>query len=168
MANKKSTTDKSLSSDLFFEFFRELSKVQDNQRLLVIVTHGFIELLINTIIDAHCNHGKKKITSNTKDYNHSVKLVLLNELRLLDDCLYKILDWFRKLRNRAAHEPFFQLKEKDLDFANKSMDRFIPIDKLNPINDLHKFCMLLVGTIWNNNLDVLLPVFAPTLRNKNK
>jgi len=75
---------------------------------------------------------------------------------------------FRKLRNRAAHEPFFKHSQKDLDFAYNSMDRFIPIDKLNPINDLHKFCMLLVGTIWNKNLDVLLPVFSPTLHEGEK
>ena len=30
-----------------FRFFRELSKVKDNQRSLVIVTHGFIELLVS-------------------------------------------------------------------------------------------------------------------------
>ena len=155
-----------MPNDPVFDFYKELSKVEDNQRSLVIITHGFIELLINTIIISHCKHGKKKITSNRRDYSQSVKLVLLNELNVLDDHLYKILDWFRKLRNKAAHEPFFQLTKEDLDFAKKSMKRFIPLDEPNNLENLNKFCKLLVGTIWNNNLDVLLPVFAPSLAKK--
>ncbi|MBC8198969.1 MAG: hypothetical protein ISS67_04115 [Desulfobacterales bacterium] len=133
---------------------------------MVIITHGFIELLINTIITAHCKHGKKRIASNKRDYSQSVKLVLLNELNVLDNRLFKILDWFRKLRNRAAHEPFFQVTQSDLEFAKKSMNRFIPVNEANELNDLNKFCKLLVGTIWNNNLDELLPVFVPTLARK--
>lgn len=155
--------DKDLSNDPLLAFFRELKKVADNQRSLVIVTHGFIELLINTIIDAHCKHGRKKITSNRRDYSQSVKLVLLSELNVLDDRLYKILDWFRRLRNKAAHEPFFQLTPNDLNYAKNSMDRFFPHDPTKKVNDLNMFCKLLVGTIWNNNLEVLVPVFTPTL-----
>jgi hypothetical protein len=154
---------KDLSQDPLFALFRELSKVKDNQRSLVIVTHGFIELLVNTLIAAHCKHGKKKIVLNSRDYSQSVKLVILNELNVLDDHLYRILDWFRKLRNKAAHEPFFQLTQSDLDFAKKSMDRFVRIEHIPEIRDLNNFCRLLVGTIWNNNLDVLVPIFTPTL-----
>ena len=165
---KDKKIEKDLSNDPLIAFFRELKKVEDNQRSLVIVTHGFIELLINTIIDAHCKHGRRKITSNRRDYPQSVKLVLLNELNVLDDRLYNILDWFRRLRNRAAHEPFFELTSNDFDFAKKSMDRFIHVDHIKDINDLNEFCKFLVGTLWNNNLDELVPVFTPTLVTKNE
>jgi hypothetical protein len=159
--------DKYISNDPLPFFFKELKKVSDNQRSLVIITHGFIELLVNTIIDAQCKHGKKKITSNRRDYSHSVKLVLLSELNILDDRLYKLLDWFRKLRNRAAHEPFFELTPADLDYTNKSMNRFIPDHPTIDAKALKKFCELLVDTIWNNNIDELVPVFTPSLAKKN-
>ncbi len=163
ISDSKSDEDGTLSA-----FFRKLSSVRDSQRLLVIVTHGFVELLLNAVIDAKCKHGKKRITSNSRDYSHSVKLALLNELGLLDNRLYQILDWFRKLRNRAAHETFFQLMLQDIEFANKSMDRFLP-GKVEPtVGDLDRFCKLLIGTIWNTNLGVLVPIFEPKLHLKGK
>lgn len=163
MSESKSDEDGTLSA-----FFRELASVRDNQRLLVIVTHGFVELFLNAVIDAKCKHGKKRITSNSRDYSHSVKLVLLNELSLLDNRLYQILDWFRKLRNRAAHETFFQLMPQDIEFAHKSMDRFLPVNVEPTVGDLDRFCKLLVGTIWNTHLDVFVPIFEPKLHRKGK
>jgi len=147
-------------------FFQELAKVRDSQRSLVIVTAGFVELLLNSVIDAKCKQGKRKITSNTRDYPHSVKLVFLNELGLLDNRLYKILDWFRKLRNRAVHQTFFEVTQSDVDFANNSMDRFLPVKIKPSTGDLYRFCTLMIGTIWNGYLDVLVPVFEPALHEK--
>lgn len=148
-------------------FFKHLQKVHYDQRLLVIVTHGFIELLLNTVIEAKCKNSNKIIDIQTKNilksnrpnYPHSVKLVLLNEINLVNNRLFKILDWFRGIRNKAAHQPFFELTQNDLDFANKSMVRFLPV-KVPAQDDLLKFCTLLVGTIWNENLDILRPVFG--------
>lgn len=123
---------------------------------------------MNTIIDTSCKHGKKKITSNHRDFSHSVKLVLLSELGLLDNKLYQILDWFRNLRNRAAHEVFFELTPADIKFANESMMRFLPVEMEPIVADLDRFCKLLIGTIWNKHLDVLLPIFEPNLYSKGK
>lgn len=158
----------SIKSDRFLDFYGELNKVKDSQRLSVIVTHGFVELLLNVLIVAKFKHGKKKITSNNRDYTQSVKLVILNELNLIDDELFRILDWFRRVRNRAAHEPFFELTPNDLDFAGKSMSRFVPTNSDYKLKDLYHFCAALVGTIWNKHLDVLRPVFAPSLDKKDK
>lgn len=168
MATKRSSQSKSEKDATLSAFFQELATVRDSQRLLVIVTHGFVELLLNAVIDAKCKHGKKKITFNIRDYSHSVKLVLLNELGLLDNRLYQILDWFRKLRNRAAHETFFQLTPQDIEFANNSMDRFLPVKVEPTVGDLDRFCKLLIGTIWNKHLDVLVPIFEPKLHRKGK
>jgi len=168
MAIKKRSQSKSKVSVTLSSFFEELAKVKGNQRLLVIVTHGFVELLVNTVIDSSCKHGKKKITSNHRDFSHSVKLVILSELGLLDNKLYQILDWFRKLRNKAAHEVFFEPTPNDIEFANKSMNRFLS-GKMEPIvDDLDRFCKLLIGTIWNKHLDFLLPIFEPELHSKGK
>jgi len=147
MAIKNQSQPKSKVSVTLSAFFGELAKVQGNQRSLVIVTHGFVELLLNTVIDSNCKHGKKKISSNHRDFSHSVKLVLLSELGLLDNRLYQILDWFRKLRNRAAHEVFFELTPNDIKFANKSMNRFLPVEVEPIVDDLDRFCKLLVFTI---------------------
>jgi len=143
--------------DVLRDFYKELQLVSAHQRSLIIVTHGFVELLINTIIDDKCKNGKDRITANNRDYPQSVKLVLLHELGLIDDRLFKILDWFRKLRNRAAHEPFFELTTKDIDFVNHSMDRFVP--NVPKQKDILRFCMYLIGTVWNNFLDILRPAF---------
>ena len=82
---------------------------------------------------------------------------------LLDNQLYKIIDRFRRLRNRAAHEPFFKLKSTDLDFFKDSMKIFYHQDIKN--NDLHAFCVGLISSIWNINLEILRPVFLPSCRN---
>lgn len=154
-------------NDQLFLFFREIKKVSDNQRSLVIITHGFIELLINTIIKARCKHGKKKIIASNRDYPQSVKIVLLNELGILDDHLFSILDRFRTLRNKAAHKPFFELSKTDIDFANESLDRFLPIHSQLKDDELfYEFCSGLVSTIWNKNVDDLAPIFVPSLVKK--
>lgn len=146
--------------DILMDFFRELHEVPNNQRLLVIVTNGYLELLLNSIIDYKCKNGKSKITQNNRDFSYSVKLVILNELKLLDDRLYEILDWFRKVRNRAAHEPIFILKKDDFFYANKALDRFIPSESLYKPNDFFHFCTLLIGTVWNENLTIFNQVFG--------
>jgi|WetSurMetagenome_2_1015567.scaffolds.fasta_scaffold11287_6 hypothetical protein len=146
------------NTDILSLFFEQLDQVGTNQRGIVILTHGFIELLTNTIISARCKHGKTRITSSNRDYPHSVRLVLMNELGLIDDRLYRILDWFRKLRNRAAHDIFFRLESADLDFVNRSMDRFVP--NVPEQKDLLRFCQHLMGTIWNQHLDVLQAAFS--------
>lgn len=168
MARTNKAQPKSEEGVTLSSFFAELAKVQGSQRSLVIVTHGFVELLVNTVIDSNCRH-RKKITSNHRDFSHSVKLVLLSELGLLDKQLYQILDWFRKLRNKAAHEVFFKLTPDDVEFANKSMRRFLPGAEVEPIvDDLDRFCKLLIGTIWNRHLDILVPIFESKLRSKEK
>jgi hypothetical protein len=160
---KTAQTQNNTGSDILSMFFNELEIVKGNDRSLILVTHGFVELLLNTIIDVKCKQGKEKITANNRDYPHSVKLVLLHELNLLDKQLYQILDGFRKIRNRAAHEPLFKITDSDFSFLNPCLERFIQGESKYRPNNLHHFCHLLFDTIWNENLDILLPKFAPDL-----
>jgi hypothetical protein len=88
-------------------FFKELIVAEEHPRSLVIIANGYIELFINALIDGKCKNGKKRITKNNRDYPFSVKLTLLNELNILDETLFQILDNFRKTRNRAAHDASF-------------------------------------------------------------
>jgi len=83
---------------------------------------------------------------------------LLNDLNFLDDTLFQILDKFRKIRNRAAHEASFAITTAEWQILNNGLDRFLPREsKLKP-NDLAHFCKLLIGTIWNENLDIMLKI----------
>ena len=161
---------KEIRDSLFLRVFRELHNVQDNDRLLVLVTHGFLELLINALIDAKCKNAKR-ITSNSRDFSHSVKLLVLHEMGLLTDFRYKSLDWFRKLRNKAAHEPLFQVSLKEIaeQFNNvtgqaRQQDVAGTSDTLESHHTAHGFyqlCVMLIVTLWTDHSKVFSPVFFP-------
>jgi len=51
---------------------------------------------------------------------------LLNDLNFLDDTLFQILDKFRKIRNRAAHEASFAITTAEWQILNNGLDRFLP------------------------------------------
>jgi hypothetical protein len=55
-------TNSEKNNDVLELFFKELIAVEDHHRSLVIITYGYIELFLNSIIDAKCKHGKKRIT----------------------------------------------------------------------------------------------------------
>jgi hypothetical protein len=86
----------------------ELERCKDEPRLLIIITNGFVELIINLLVERSCKHGGK-IVERRRDFPHSIKLTLLNELGILSDHHYKLLDWFRDIRNEAAHKWEFKL-----------------------------------------------------------
>lgn len=142
-----------VSEDPLQRFFRELDRVKDDQRLLVIVSHGFLELLVNALIDAECRNSKR-ITSNNRDYPHSAKLLILNEKAVIDDGFYKTLDWLRKLRNRAAHDPFFELTKSDLSLFGTTYG--------DPEN-FYGLCVMLLTSFWNTHVHVFVPIFSPSI-----
>jgi len=143
------------NSEVLESFFKELIAVEAHHRSLVIITNGYIELFVNSIIDKKCKHGKKRITKNNRDFPLSVKLTLLNEMNVLDDKLFQILDKFRKIRNRASHEASFSITPAEWKTLNNGLDRFIPNESKRKPNDLAHFCKLLIGAIWNENLDIV-------------
>ena len=150
---KKSSIDN--NNDALIAFHEELNSVRHHQRSLVIITHGFIELFLNTIIDAKCKHGKKRITSSNRDYPLSVKLTILNELNYIDDKMYSILNGFRKIRNRASHDASFVITDENWRVLDHGLDRFIRGESTRKPNDLLHFCKLIIGALWNENLDIL-------------
>ena len=142
-----------LRDDKFLLVMKELSIVHGHVRPLLLVTHAFIEIMVDALITKHLKNSKK-ILKDSRTYPHSAKLLLLNEVGILDVSTYRVFDWLRRLRNRAAHEPLFQLGKED--FAN------IKIDGANdPLNNFYQFCILLIGGFWNEHNEVLGPLFAP-------
>jgi hypothetical protein len=164
MSNKKIECEKKeirdqiqkrIDNTLLTKITREIIKVKDNNRMLVLVTHGFIELLINALID-HNLKNSKKVTNDERSYPHATKLLILNELGLIDDNWYKVFNWFRKLRNRAAHQPLFKLTKDDLKYIG-------PKEYQNPEN-FYELCMLeLIAGFWNEHIPIFGPIFAPGL-----
>jgi hypothetical protein len=143
------------NEDVLITFFTELNNIKQNNRSLVIITHGYIELFLNRIIDEKCKNRKKRITSNNRDFSLSVKLILLHELNYIDDTMYNLLDGFRKIRNRAAHDASFSIRKADWELLNSGLDRLIVGESKRKPNDLHHFCKLLICAIWNENLDII-------------
>jgi hypothetical protein len=133
--------------------FGELTSLKGQPRACVVVTHGFIELLINILIEEKCKNAPT-ITKSTRDFPHSVKLVMLHELQVIDGQQFRALTWFRKLRNRAVHEPEFEIRKSDLEIFKKS--NFAD-------SEFYVQCMVVVAILWNQHYDVFSRRFFPAL-----
>ncbi len=123
-----------------------------SNRLNVIAAHGLLELLVNAFVEANCKHGKD-ISRHRRDYSHSAKLVILHELGLLADWEFQQFDWFRKLRNRAAHDPLFAIHKDDLSLFQET--------EYSTADAFHALCFDLVAGFWNRHVEFFGPKFMP-------
>lgn len=154
----KEESKKQSKDDQFDRFFNELSKVRDNQRSLVLITHGFLELLVETLIRAKCKNAKR-ITDDQRSFSYAAKLLLLNEIGVIPDWRYQLFDSFRKVRNRAAHEAFFEVSDDEIERLAAKTD--------SEPTDLYELCVVTFASLWNNHIDEFGPVFAPVLTQSN-
>jgi hypothetical protein len=147
-------------------FVADIKSVSHSPRFQVIIAHGVLELLVNTLVEHHCKSGKK-IVERTRDYPHSVKLVLLHEKGLISDFQYKSLDAFRDIRNSAAHEAQFNLTSGMLaPFSGViSNGRNVKLD--DPKNFVF-LCGDMVMGFWNHGVRLFAPIFEPHLFDKEK
>jgi hypothetical protein len=143
-----------IKKSLLMQVSKEMALVADHSRLLVLIAHGFVELLVNTLIDHHLKNSKKILKDN-RSYPHATKLLVLNELGIVDDHFYQILDWFRRLRNEAAHRPIFAITEADL--------AALKVEKFRDPKNFFSFCMNLVGAFWNQHSEIFSPKYGPAL-----
>ena len=104
------------NTETLINLVEELDLVKDHPRMLVLVAHGFLELLINMMIEKNINNHKKIISDN-RSYSHSTKLLILNEMGVISDKQYSVYDWFRKLRNKAAHRPIFHVNKSGCQYG---------------------------------------------------
>lgn len=102
-----------IEKNLLLGVMKELNELKGQPRLQLFVTHGFLELIVSILVRSKAKNGKK-IQSDTRSYPYSSQILLLNEISVISDQEYKVLDWFRKMRNRAAHEALFKLTNNDL------------------------------------------------------
>ncbi|GJL93557.1 hypothetical protein [Hyphococcus sp.] len=142
-----------LSRSTGMRMFMEVNRVRGNSRSVVLVAHGFLELMVGELIKAKLKNAGK-VRSNKREFSHSAQLLILNELGIVSDPLFERLNWFRKLRNDAAHQPLFEVTADDL--------RVFDGDRRDPAN-LPNTLLGVLGALWNEHLDVFLPVFMPSL-----
>jgi hypothetical protein len=140
----------------FLNFTAQLRAVKDEPRSLVLVPNGILEVFIHAVVRERCKEGKR-IAEDSRGFPYSVRLVLLHEAGIVRTEQFRALDRFRKLRNRAAHEPLFALNDEDL--------KGWAARKLSPA-DFHTVCSGLVGSVWTQFSEVLIPDFLPMLDSK--
>jgi hypothetical protein len=80
--------------------------------------------------------------------------MILHEIGAISDGEFRTYEWLRRLRNRAANDPLFELSRDDLAPLTQSYRDPTKINEL---------CVTLVAGFWNAHLDDLLPRFAPSL-----
>ena len=146
MAKKKFNK---LEDVFLLKIMQELEIVKGQPRLQILVAHGFIELVIDSLIAAHTKCSKKILSDMV--YTHSTKLLILYEIGILSQEDYKLYDWFRGLRNDAAHLPLFALNDDDL--------KKIKPEKYQSVSEFDFVCRDLVLRLWNPNHEVLFPHF---------
>jgi hypothetical protein len=139
--------------DPFMRFLQEIGRVKDDQRLLLLVSHGVLELLANSLIELKCKNAKR-IASDSRGFPHAARLLILSEIGVISDLQLKAYDAFRKLRNRAAHEPLFVIKAADLAAFS---------ERFRGPASLYLLCTALVGGLWNDHVVELAPYFLPSM-----
>lgn len=153
--NSPENVKKRIDENLLLKVLNEISSLKGQPRMQIFITHGFLELLMNVLIKNKAKNGKK-ITSDNRTYSYSVQILILYEIGILTKADYDVYDWFRKMRNRAAHEPLFSVRDEDLKRLSKH----------NTIDEFDHLCFDLMTRLWNANIDILVPAFTPTLVNQ--
>src|SRR5271156_1732911 len=93
---------KKIPLDIMKSFVNELDAVKPHSRSMLVITQGVLELLVNVLAEKSCVNGDK-ISADNRTCPYSVKLTILNEMKIIDSYEYTILNTFRDLRNEAAH-----------------------------------------------------------------
>lgn len=155
-ADKKKVKKAKQQQDVLDSFFKDIDSAQGNPRFQIIVAHGVIEVFVNALIDIHCKHGDT--LQESRDYPHSVKLLLLHELERITDDQYDMLTKFRRLRNAASHGGHFELTKKmvaPFDSMNSPARKF----KLDDPANITVLCHHVVIIVWNDHIEELFNYF---------
>jgi hypothetical protein len=137
----------------FGKLIQELHTVREHPRMLTLVSHGFLESMIEAMIAAKCKQAKK-INGDNRGFPYSIKVLMLHEMGIVSEHHLRLLDWFRKLRNDFAHKPFMTLTPERLEL-------FVDPQFRQP----EKFIGLCNAILWDfywTHEDVIGHVFMPS------
>lgn len=121
---------------------KEIGIVKDHPRLLIIVSHSFVEMMVKTLLVHHVPGLELK--------NHHQRLEKLKKESVIDNFQFELYDWFRELRNEAVHTPVFHLNNSHFEKLNG----LVKNEQLG-VSNFHSFSLKLISELWNKNLDVL-------------
>lgn len=121
---------------------KEIGIVKDNPRLLIIVSHSFVEMMVKTLLDHHAPGLELK--------NHNQRLEKLKKESVIDNFQFELYDWFRELRNEAVHTPVFHLDDSHFERLNGLVK-----NKQLGVSNFHDFSLKLIMELWSKNLNVL-------------
>ncbi|HBC3496857.1 TPA: hypothetical protein KDY87_004237 [Vibrio parahaemolyticus] len=128
----------------------ELGIVKEQPRLLIIVSHSFIEMMVKSLADYYVPDNQIR--------NHSRRLEKLRKVGIIDDFQFELYQWYKNLRNEAVHTPIFRLSDCHLEPLIGLVKR-----KELSVDNFHNFSMSLIGELWNKNLNVLGPKYLPDI-----
>ena len=132
--------------DIMMKIFEEFSSVKGNDRHYILVINGFFEMLVNVLIEE-----KLKGATEIVKRNYATKLLFIYTTNLIADDLYNALNVFRKIRNRAAHNPLFKVNKSDL--------LTLPKNYQNPSN-FENTCIETFTFFWNTYSTLFSDKFA--------
>ena len=135
-----------MDSDYMLQVGDEIGFVKDNPRLLVIVSHSFVEMIVKTLSDHYFPEVKLK--------NHNQRLEKLRKEQVINEFQFHVYDWFRDLRNKAAHTPIFRLNDSDFE----PLIGLVKRERLG-IQSFHLLSINLISELWNKHLEILAPVY---------
>jgi len=149
--------------DPFVKVLRQVGDRKADPRVVVLVAHGLIELMINTLVDHSCRNAKA-ITSDTRGYPYSTKLVVVCEKGVVSNSLFEALEILRRLRSDAALQPFFDVDGRRIRQLAATMEKHLATreeGQTYPYDSLNDFWGYLVHGLFSQIQGVLLPIFAP-------
>jgi len=135
--------EKACEAEYFVQVWRSIEYHRSNFLASLIVIHAVIEKLVGELVRARCGESPQ---------NHYRNLTTLKRKGILSHRSFAVLNTLRRVRNRVAHEPIFEWRFIQDEFPNVS-----PISA----EFFYQWCLGVIAFLWNKNLDVLLPVFAP-------
>lgn len=143
---------KPYEKDKVIQIHNELENSKDNQRALILITSSYLEMMVNFLVEKKCKNYKKIRKEN--EFSYFFKLLLLNEIGLIDDNFYRRLEKFRDIRNGFSHNPLYKITEKNI--GELSNNQYSKLD------DFYSVCNILWIELWNQYQDIFAPKFLPT------
>ena len=129
--------------------YQRLGESKNDNLKLIILANTFLELLVNILIEEKLKNSKKVLDGN--EYTYSIKLLILNELNIIKKELYTMILILKNLRDRAAHQVNFKITDEEL--------KKLPKGPTNGKDNLYQPCILILGTLWNENKECFIKYF---------
>jgi hypothetical protein len=115
--NKKQKID---TDEILYEYQRQIDEFKKldgdfEQISTLLLTHLYVEYLINSLIEHHFKLGTKILDDHNR-YTFSVKLDFIYEKEFIPDWLYFNIRKLNKIRNEFSHNLHFDVLNCDLTF----------------------------------------------------